>query len=227
MFFSMFHHHFQCFLIFFIIIFSSNDTNNKIENELIQLQLKEAQNDVYDSESTLRQSVTFCGVLLERLEELIKFLSSLLQNKDITGLLGHEIQKAITRAVDRSANLSVSANNSLTQNLSELSMMDFVESFASSTVAESLVDSLENFSFRTESNKMVASSCSMKGKKGVRRSLACSVLQKQQSEQESEEWSEPDRDCSRERIGLSTAGVKRTPTTSDEEDLNDYQGVSC
>ncbi|KAG5667763.1 hypothetical protein PVAND_015733 [Polypedilum vanderplanki] len=200
---------------------SSNDTN-KIENELLQLQLKEAQNEVYDTENTLRQSVTFCGVLLERLEELIKFLSSLLQNKDITGLLGHEIQKAITRAVDRNPNLAISLNNSFTQNLSEMSMIDFVESFASSTVGESLVDSLENFSFKTDGNKMMASNSSNKGKKNMRRSL---ILQKHQSEQESEEWSEPDRDCSRERIGLSAAEIKkRTPTTSDEEDLCDFQG---
>lgn len=206
---------------------------------MLQLQLKEAQGELYDTESALKQSVMFCGTLLERLEDLVKFLTSLLQSKDIS----HELQKAITLAVDKSLNLSNNLNSSqitVSQNISEMSMMDLVNSYTSSTIADSMVDSLENFSFKMEHDSInKALKCNTQGvtssksmKKSTRKSLASSVL-KHQSEldQESEVWSEPDRDCSRERIGLSTADesrismVPRTSTTSDdEEDLNDFGG---
>ncbi|KAL7051160.1 hypothetical protein ACKWTF_004360 [Chironomus riparius] len=212
---------------------SSNDTQNKIENEFLQLQLKEAQNDVYESEAVLRQSVAFCGILLERLEELVNFLTSLLNKSDLSGLLGNELKRAITKAVDRSLDLSRGSNKnqfSISQNtnLSDMSMIDLVDSFASSTVADSMIDSLENFKTEVDSNKMFKSNTpvntsSIKGhksQKNMRRSLASAMLKHQS---ESEEWSEPDRDISRERVGLGKADEvllthQRTSTTSDEEE---------
>lgn len=164
-----------------------------------------------------------------RLEELVKFLNSLLQKKDIGGLLGYELKKAITRAVDRSFDLSrdinCTQNNSIT--LSQMSMIDFVDSLASSTVANSMIDSLnsDNFQLKTENdsnNKMKMSQASGKGHKSLRntRKSLASMLLKHQSE--SEEWSEPDRDISKERIGLNTGDAKHHRTsTSDEEDEND------
>jgi centrosomin len=209
--------------------------------ELLQLQLKEAQNDLHDSESVLRQSVTLCGTLLERLEDLVKFLNSLLQNKDI-GPWRAELKKAITRAVDRSldSNCSINFNQlSLSQNtnISDLSMIELVDSIASSTIADSLIDSLngDNFSFKTEidSSKVNKASNassltkSHKAQKNIRKSLA-SMFMKQNSE--SEEWSEPDRDISKERIGLSTADEsvikQRISTTSDEDDHDDNDAGS-
>lgn len=107
-------------------------------------------------------------------------------------------------------------------------MIDLVDSLASSTIANSMIDSLnsDNFQLKTENDsnsKMKASQASNKGHKSLRntRKSFASMLLKQPSE--SEEWSEPDRDISKERIGLSTADEKphRTSTTSDEEDDND------
>lgn len=197
--------------------------------------MKEAQNDVYESEAVLRQSVAFCGILLERLEELVSFLTSLLNKSDLSGLLGNELKKAITKAVDRSLDLSRGSSKnqfSISQNtnLSDMSMIDLVDSFASSTVADSMIDSLENFKTEVDSNKMCksntpvnSSSINSKGhksQKNMRRSLASTMLKHQS---ESEEWSEPDRDISRERVGLGKADElllthQRTSTTSDEED---------
>jgi centrosomin len=174
--------------------------------------------------------VNFCGILLIRLEELVKFLNSLLQKKDIGGLLGYELKKAITRAVDRSFDLSRNFTQSNSM-ISEMSMIDLVDSLASSTIANSMIDSLnsDNFQLKTEndSNKMKSSQVSGKGHKSLRstRKSLVSMLLKQQSE--SEEWSEPDRDISKERIGLSVGDESmqlkphRTSTSDEEEDEND------
>lgn len=111
-----------------------------------------------------------------------------------------------------------------------MSMIDLVESFASSTVADSMIDSLENFKTEIDSSSKVntksitpvnSSSIStkkdQKSQKSMRRSLASAMLH----QSESEEWSEPDRDISRERVGLNAEDVllpkQRTSTTSDEE----------
>lgn len=121
--------------------------------------MKEAQNELDASEAALRQSTIFCGVLLERLEELARFLNSLLKKKDFTNQLGFELRKAITKAVDRS--LDLSRNVILNQlsmdqssHLSDCSMIDLVDSLASSTIADdkSMIDSLrcENFKLKTE-----------------------------------------------------------------------------
>lgn len=114
-------------------------------------------------------------------------------------------------------------------NLSEMSMIDLVDSLASSTIGDSMIDSLrsDNFQLKTEndSNKvMKTSTTSTKGHRSLKntKKSITSMFLRQQSE--SEEWSEPDRDISKERIGLSTAEEKpinRTSTTSDEEDNDD------
>jgi centrosomin len=212
---------------------------------LIQLQLKEAQNELHETESTLRQSATFCGVLLQRLEELASFLSSLLQKKDISGNLSFELKKAITKAVDRSFDLSQNINisemsaNSQSLNLSQMSMIDLVDSLASSTFNDSMMaDSLETFSFKTEQqplqqndNRMVKSNTpkSHKMQKSAKKTYTSFMLQQQQQHGDSDEdrWSEPDRDISKERMGINTGDEifvkKRTSTTSeDDEDLNDF-----
>lgn len=111
-------------------------------------------------------------------------------------------------------------------------MIDLVDSLASSTVADSMIDSLRSDSFQikteNDSNKLMKTSNASASKghrslKNTKKSLV-SVLLKQQSE--SEEWSEPDRDISKERIGLSTADESMLSkplqnSTSDEEDEND------
>lgn len=164
-------------------------------------------------------------MILTRLEELVKFLNSLIQKKDIGGLLSYELKKAITRAVDRSFNFSQSIifNQNASMNLSQMSMVDFVDSLASSTMNDSMIDSLrsDNFQLKTENdsnNKVTKTSKSgHRSLKNTKRSLA-SILLRQQSE--SEEWSEPDRDISKERIGLSAADESKALriSTSDEDD---------
>lgn len=222
-------------------LFSSNDTQNKIEVEFLQLQLKEAQNDLNESEGSLRQSIVFCGVLLERLEELASFLNSLLQKKDFVSQLDHSLRKAITKAVDRSLDLSRNTNISQlsmdqSSRLSDCSMIDLVDSLQSSTIIgddKSLIDSLrsENSKLKTEldsfkmfksGNPGSSSNRAHKSQKNSRKSIASLLLQS-----ESEEWSEPDRDVSQKRIGLKTDDpitVKRTNMTSDDEDDLDNFG---
>lgn len=211
--------------------------------EFLQLQLKEAQNDLNESEASLRQSTVFCGILLERLEELASFLNSLLQKKDFVSQLGQDLRKAITKAVDRSLDLSRNSNISQlsmdqSSHLSDCSMIDLVDSLQSSTIIgddKSLIDSLksENYKLKTEldSFKMfksgnpgssINSNRAHKNQKNSRKSIASLLLQS-----ESEEWSEPDRDVSQKRIGLKTdepITVKRTEMTSDDEDDLDNFG---
>lgn len=176
------------------------------------------------------------------MEELARFLNSLLQKKDIIGQMGYELRRAITKAVDRSLNISRNVNQfSMDQSshLSDCSMIDLVDSLQSSTIADdkSMIDSLrvENVKLKTEldSFKMFKSGnpgCSLnssrshKSQKNSRKSIA-SLLLKHQSE--SEEWSEPDRDVSQKRIGLKTDDpivVKRNSTTSDDDndDLDNF-----
>lgn len=177
----------------------------------------------------MRHSVNLCGMILTRLEELVKFLNSLIQKKDIGGLLGYELKKAITRAVDRSFNFSqsISFNQNASINLNEISMVDFVDSLASSTMNDSMIDSLrsDHFQLKTEhdSNSKVMKKGGHRSLKNTKRSLA-SILLRQQSE--SEEWSEPDRDISKERIGLSAADESKALriSTSDEDEDNDNGG---
>lgn len=188
---------------------------------------------MYDTESALRQSSTFCGILLERLQELANFLNSLIQTKDISGNLSYELKRAITKAVDRSFDLSRSINFSQISasqctNISDMSMIDLVDSLEVSTIADSLVDSLRvdppsktehQFDFNKLKSNLAKSSKTQKNSKKI----FSSMFLQQQSE--SEEWSEPDRDISKERIGLSTAEEisKRSSTTSDEEEgENDF-----
>lgn len=218
--------------------FSLNDSHNKIEIEFLQLQLKEAQNDLDESEAALRQSTIFCGVLLERLEELARFLNSLLQKKDFISQLGFELRKAITKAVDRSLNLSRNMNMNQasmeTSHLSDCSSIDLVDSLTlgSATVADdkSMIDSLrsENYKLKTELDSFkifkssnpgnsLNSSRTHKSQKNSRKSIATLLLH----QSESEEWSEPDRDVSQKRIGLKTDDpitMKRKSASSDEED---------
>lgn len=233
---------FQQIKIFRYFNCSSSDAQNKIETEFLQLQLKEAQNDLEESEAALRQTTIFCGVLLERLEELARFLNSLLQKKDFIGQLGYELRRAITKAVDRTLNLSRNVNatqHSMDQSshLSDCSMIDLVDSLASSTIADdkSLIDSLrcENFKLKSELDNFkifksgnpsssLNNSRTHKSQKNSRKSVASMILKHQS---ESEEWSEPDRDVSQKRIGLKTDDpimVKRTSTTSDDDDLDNF-----
>ena len=180
---------------------------------------------------------------MQRLEELARFLNSLLLKKDIIGQLGYELRRAITKAVDRSLNISRNINFSMDQSshLSDCSMV-LVDSLQSSlidqsTIADdkSMIDSLriENVKLRTEldSFKMFKSGnpgCSLnssrshKSQKNSRKSIA-SLLQ----HSESEEWSEPDRDVSQKRIGLKTDDpitVKRSSMTSDDDEDGDNFG---
>ncbi|CRL02546.1 CLUMA_CG015749, isoform A [Clunio marinus] len=222
---------------------SSSTDHNNIEKEFLQLQLNQEQNDLEESEATLRQSSVFCGVLIDRLEELASFLNSLLEKKQVVGQLGYELRRAITKAIDRSLNLS--RNSTVHQkpidqsaHLSDCSMIDLVDSLQSSTVTDDaslLIDSLrsENVKLKNEldtfkmfksgnaTTNLNSSRTSHKSQKSSRKSNTPLLFMHQS---ESEEWSEPDRDVSQKRIGLKTddvSGVAKTATTSDENDNDD------
>lgn len=165
-------------------------------------------------------------------------MNSLLQKKDIIGQLGYELRRAITKAVDRTLDLSRNINLNQfsmdqSSHLSDCSMIDLVDSLQSSTIADdkSMIDSLrcENFKLKSELDtfKMfksgnpgssLNSNRTHKSQKSTRKSIT-SMLLRQHSE--SEEWSEPDRDVSQKRIGLKTDDpitLKRSSMTSDDDD---------
>lgn len=171
-------------------------------------------------------------------------MNSLLQKKDIIGQLGYELRRAITKAVDRTLDLSRNINLNQfsmdqSSHLSDCSMIDLVDSLQSSTIADdkSMIDSLrcENFKLKSELDtfKMfksgnpgssLNSNRTHKSQKSTRRSIT-SMLLRQHSE--SEEWSEPDRDVSQKRIGLKTDDpitLKRSSMTSDDDDDLDNFG---
>lgn len=209
---------------------------NKIENEFLQLQLKEAQSDLQETEAALRRSATLCGVLLERLEELTKFLCSLLQGGEASYKLGVELRKAIAQAVDRTLDLSRSVNLTKSiqadaaSHLSDCSMIDLVDSLASSTIVDdpSFIDSLRSDyrpNFTTDSLMMKSKSMSSSRTQRSKNPRKLMTFFSQQSDDE--EWSEPDRDISQQRIGIKTEDavtVKRTSITSDEDDDDDQGG---
>lgn len=171
-------------------------------------------------------------------------MNSLLQKKDIIGQLGYELRRAITKAVDRTLDLSRNINLNQfsmdqSSHLSDCSMIDLVDSLQSSTIADdkSMIDSLrcENFKLKSELDtfKMfksgnpgssLNSNRTHKSQKSTRKSIT-SMLLRQHSE--SEEWSEPDRDVSQKRIGLKTDDpitLKRSSMTSDDDDDLDNFG---
>lgn len=79
---------------------------NSLKSQLIQ-----AQNDAEQANRWRKECVELCGVLTIRLNELAGFLDSLLNHKDVLGVLAQDRHKAMRKAVDRSLDLSRSLNN--------------------------------------------------------------------------------------------------------------------
>lgn len=103
----------------------------------MKFQLKELQRDNELCEENRRQCLSFCGILMERLDELAGFLNSLLNQKGVLTTLGLEQQKTIQKVVNKSLDMSKSFNHSLTSlisnqslgNMSQLQGMSFMVSF--------------------------------------------------------------------------------------------------
>ncbi len=210
--------------------------------EMLQVRLKEAQNEFDETEMLLRQSAVFCGILIERLDELAGFLSSLLQQKDIISNMGADLRHAICKAVDasldisRTFNISHSPCSERERSYSHLSLteIDLVNDSVSSSPSV-VNEKSANYSFSAEIQKMRGemelskqSRTSNPPGNPMRLALPIASLKKSSSHlfhqcSDSEEWSEPDRDVSMARIGLKTdesSFVKRSTTTSEEEALN-------
>lgn len=196
---------------------------NALRAELIQ-----AKNDAEQAVHWRNECVEVCAVLTSRLEELAGFLDSLLKNNDVLSMLAQDRHKAMRKAVDNSLDLSRSINRMSMTSHGRLSMDDRRSSiFQMSCISDVLNDSyfagryngdetdnMKNSStverlraevemLRSELDKVNAESKnSTSNASDLMRRSARNLSQHLDLCSESEEWSEPDRKVSHERIGL-------------------------
>lgn len=101
---------------------------NKVDNrELLQLQVeyKDLQEELENSEKLRLESTEICSILNTRLEELAQFLHSLLQQKSVLGFLGlkrnEKLKQIVNHSLELSHTLSITISQNPNQSLVELS----------------------------------------------------------------------------------------------------------
>lgn len=179
------------------------------------------------------------------MNELAGFLDSLLKHKDVLSVLAQDRHKAMRKAVDNSLDLSRSLSMSSQGRLS-LNEQSFIsdvlkDSFfagrfsfdetdrRNSLLIENLRTEVQTLKSELDRMKLETSSVDMRRERNVVRHLP----QVNELNSDSEEWSEPDRQVSHERIGLDESikmnAHMRSPATkyksvassSASEDPND------
>lgn len=191
-----------------------------------------------------------CSILTARLNELAGFLDSLLKHKDVLSVLAQDRHKAMRKAVDNSLDLSrsLSITSAGRMSLNDTSLLQmscisdvlkdsyfagrfsFDETDTRNTlIIENLRSELE--SLKSELNRVKSESNVVNGVDGRR--IIARLPQVNEMHSDSEEWSEPDRQVSHERIGLdesiklnahvrSPAGKYKTAISSSaSDDTND------
>lgn len=172
-----------------------------------------------------------CSVLTIRLKELAGFLDSLLKHKDVLGVLAQDSHRAMRKAVDNSLdlsrNLSMTSQGRFSLNEKSLMQMSSItevlndsyfagrdllanESMAGSA---STIDKMrdEIHALRSELERVRSeaktnvdgSGMSVQRDRSLRNVSMARVLNSDSEEQ----WSEPDRKVSHERIGLDSSAV--------------------
>lgn len=153
-----------------------------------------------------------CGALTTRLMELAEFLDSLLTNKDVLKTISQDRRKIMRRSVDNSLDISKSFRRmSLSMTGANMTLND------TSLLAQltSLTDVLHNS--MAVCDEEANNKENLPANQVDRRS---SRLDVQHAQSESEDWSEPDRQVSHERIGLDGAAMvsfRNSPLKSNQE----------
>lgn len=201
-----------------------------------------------------------CSVLTIRLNELAGFLDSLLKHKDVLSVLAQDSHKEMRKAVDNSLDLSRSLSlssagrfslnekslmqmSSITSVLNDSYFIDRDTSTHHDLVNASIVEKLrsEIHGLRSELDRVKQTKSTENGSlivagvdtSGIHRDRSFrNVSQNLEINSDSEEqWSEPDRQVSHERIGLETSTInshirspcankyKASSTASDENEV--------
>lgn len=202
--------------------FSDREEENKKHEQLIHCM----EEKVKEAETKRCQTVEFCSILKLRLEELAGFLNTLLQHRDVLGHLCGERLCAMKKAVDKSLHMSTSQNsvmfdasnvNTFTSFLSEsMSCLDKALNISDDmceSLGQNMVETLreEIRCLRCELDKCYKKKETNKERKSLPNRFA--------ARSGSEEWSEPDRCVSQQRIGLEVVQkqCKGGLTSSDDE----------
>lgn len=180
-----------------------------------------------------------CSVLTIRLKEMAGFLDSLLKHKDVLSVLAQDSHRAMRKAVDNSLDLSRSLSMSTSQgrfSLNEKSLMQMSsitevlnDSFfagrdllrndsimGGSSVVDKLRDEIHTLRSeleRVRSETIPSLDVSVQRDRSIRNTSTKPELNSDSEEQ----WSEPDRQVSHERIGLEPSKVNahvRSPANS-------------
>lgn len=229
----------------------SNQTAS-MEVEMLKAELQEARNDAEQAHRWRTECAEVCSILTARLNELAGFLDSLLKHKDVLSVLAQDRHKAMRKAVDNSLDLSrsLSITSAGRMSLNDTSLLQmscisdvlkdsyFAGRFSfdeidtrNTLIIENLRSEVE--SLKSELNRMKNESNPNGAVDGSRRSVVARLTQVKEMHSDSEEWSEPDRQVSHERIGLdesikmnahvrSPAGKYKTAISSSaSDDTND------
>lgn len=227
----------------------SNPGADAKEVETLKAELKEARNDAEQAHRWRNECAEVCSILTARLNELAGFLDSLLKHKDVLSVLAQDRHKAMRKAVDNSLDLSrslsITSAGRLSLNDTSLLQMSCISDvlkdsyFAgrfsfdetdtrNTLVIENLRSEVESLKSELDRVKSESNGMGMDGRRIVTR-----LAQVKETHSDSEEWSEPDRQVSHERIGLdestkmnahvrSPAGKYKTVVSSSaSDDTND------
>lgn len=199
---------------------------NALRSDLIR-----AQSDAEKANRWRNECAEVCSVLMSRLKELAGFLDSLLKHKDVLSVLAQDRHKAMRKAIDNSLDLSRSINNISMSGEGCFSLNDRSSIFQITSISDLLNDDsyfagrehidesdlkyssiVENLRTEVQMLRDELNKARIESKSNANNSNIVDFIRVDRSARnlshhldlcsESEEWSEPDRKVSHERIGL-------------------------
>lgn len=172
-------------------------------------ELAVAKQDAANEHKWRNDCMEVCGALTIRLRELAEFLDSLLSNKDVLNVIAQDRRKMMRSSVDQSLDISKSFRR---MSLSMTGGINFTLNDSNLlSQLTSLTDVLHNSMARLDVSATVNDKENRPANKFDRRTSRLEATQESESirratplkaKSESEDWSEPDRQVSHERIGL-------------------------
>lgn len=178
-------------------------------------ELAAAKQDAENAHKWRNDCLEVCGALTIRLRELAEFLDSLLSNKDVLNAIAQDRRKMMRSSVDKSLDisksfrrmsLSMTGGTNFTLNdsnlLNQLTSLTDVLHNSMSVVDESMmVQDKENRPSNKCEQRRTSRLDTTQESEMVRR------MAQLKTQSESEDWSEPDRQVSHERIGLDGSAM--------------------
>lgn len=193
----------------------------------LQEELAAAKQDAENAHKWRNDCLEVCGALTIRLRELAEFLDSLLSNKDVLNAIAQDRRKMMRSSVDKSLDISksfrrmsmsmIGATN-FTLNESNLlnqltSLTDVLHNSMAVVDHSMVVDDKENRPTNKTERRTSRLDMSHESDLGWR-------LAQLKTQSESEDWSEPDRQVSHERIGLDGAAMYRNSPNKHNHETN-------